>query len=157
MPNARPALRWKSPINSQCFFPKMSPHQFGTSTIPQRNGKVHKNYSFWPTDILIFRAKLRQKWKFLPSETFSKKPYKRKKNMSILWELTFRTTLLPNLAKYNNFQKRDSFPKQVQNHVGTWYSDYQSLNPGSAQVQILLATCRRFEMVRISNHGPSWK
>ena len=33
----------------------------------------------------------------------------------------------------------------------------QSLNSGSAQVQILLAVCRRFEMVRISNNGPGWK
>ena len=33
----------------------------------------------------------------------------------------------------------------------------QSLNLGSAQVQILLVTCQRFEMVRISNNGPGWK
>ena len=33
----------------------------------------------------------------------------------------------------------------------------QSLNTGSAQVQILLAVCRRFTMVRISDNGPSWK
>ena len=32
-----------------------------------------------------------------------------------------------------------------------------SLNSGSAQVQILLATCRRFVMVRIFNNGPGWK
>ena len=32
----------------------------------------------------------------------------------------------------------------------------QSLNSGSAQVQILLAACRRFEMVRISDNGPGW-
>ena len=30
----------------------------------------------------------------------------------------------------------------------------QSLNLGSAQVQILLAACRRFVMVRISDNGP---
>ena len=33
----------------------------------------------------------------------------------------------------------------------------QSLNSGSAQVQILLTTCRRFVMVRISDNGPDWK
>ena len=32
----------------------------------------------------------------------------------------------------------------------------QNLNSGSAQVQILLATCRRFAMVRISDNGPDW-
>ena len=32
-----------------------------------------------------------------------------------------------------------------------------SLNSGSAQVQILLAACRRFAMVRISDNGPGWK
>ena len=31
------------------------------------------------------------------------------------------------------------------------------LNSGSAQVQILLAACRRFAMVRISGNGPDWK
>ena len=34
---------------------------------------------------------------------------------------------------------------------------HQSLNLGSAQVQILLTTCRRFAMVKISNYGTSWK
>ena len=33
----------------------------------------------------------------------------------------------------------------------------QSLNSGSAQVQILLTVCWRFAMVRISDNGPSWK
>ena len=33
----------------------------------------------------------------------------------------------------------------------------QSLNSGPAQVQILLAACRRFEMVRISDNGPGWQ
>ena len=33
----------------------------------------------------------------------------------------------------------------------------QSLNSGSAQVQILLVVCRRFVMVRISDNGPGWK
>ena len=33
----------------------------------------------------------------------------------------------------------------------------QSLNSGSAQVQILLAVCRRFEVVRIPDNGPGWK
>ena len=28
---------------------------------------------------------------------------------------------------------------------------------GSAQVQILLAACWRFEMVKISDNGPDWK
>ena len=32
-----------------------------------------------------------------------------------------------------------------------------NLNSGSAQVQILLAGCRRFAMVRISDNGPGWK
>ena len=32
-----------------------------------------------------------------------------------------------------------------------------NLKSGSAQVQILLAVCRRFEMVRISDGGPGWK
>ena len=32
-----------------------------------------------------------------------------------------------------------------------------SLNSGSAQVQTLLAACRRFAMVRISDNGPGWK
>ena len=32
-----------------------------------------------------------------------------------------------------------------------------SLNSGSAQVQILLAACWRFVMVRISDNGPGWK
>ena len=32
-----------------------------------------------------------------------------------------------------------------------------SLNSGSAQVQILLAACRRFAMVRISDNGLGWK
>ena len=32
-----------------------------------------------------------------------------------------------------------------------------SLNSGSAQVQTLLAACRKFEMVRISDNGPDWK
>ena len=32
-----------------------------------------------------------------------------------------------------------------------------SLNSGSAQVQILLAACRRFTMARISDNGPGWK
>ena len=32
-----------------------------------------------------------------------------------------------------------------------------SLNSGSAQAQILLAVCRRFVMVRISDNGPDWK
>ena len=34
---------------------------------------------------------------------------------------------------------------------------HQSLNAGSAQVQILLAACRRFAIVRISDNGPGWK
>ena len=33
----------------------------------------------------------------------------------------------------------------------------QSLNSGSAQVQMLLAACRRFAMLRISDNGPFWK
>ena len=33
----------------------------------------------------------------------------------------------------------------------------RSLNSGSAQVQILLAVCRIFAMVRISDYGPGWK
>ena len=33
----------------------------------------------------------------------------------------------------------------------------QSLNSGSAQLQALLALCRRFMMVRISDSGPGWK
>ena len=32
-----------------------------------------------------------------------------------------------------------------------------SLNLGSAQVQILLAACRRFAMVMIADKGPGWK
>ena len=32
-----------------------------------------------------------------------------------------------------------------------------SLNSGSAQVQTLLAACRRYAMVRISDNGPGWK
>ena len=32
-----------------------------------------------------------------------------------------------------------------------------SLNSDSAQVQTLLAACRRFAMVRISDNGPGWK
>ena len=31
------------------------------------------------------------------------------------------------------------------------------IRSGSAQVQILLAACRRFKMVRISDNGPGWK
>ena len=34
---------------------------------------------------------------------------------------------------------------------------HQSLNSRSAQVQILLAACRRFAMVRLSDNGPGWK
>ena len=34
---------------------------------------------------------------------------------------------------------------------------HQSLNSGSAQVQILYAACRRFEIVLISESGPGWK
>ena len=30
-------------------------------------------------------------------------------------------------------------------------------NSDSAQVQTLLAACRRFAMVRISDNGPGWK
>ena len=33
----------------------------------------------------------------------------------------------------------------------------QNLNSGSAQIQILLAACRRFEIVRISDSGTGWK
>ena len=33
----------------------------------------------------------------------------------------------------------------------------QSLNSRSAQVQILLTTCRRFAMMRISDNSPGWK
>ena len=33
----------------------------------------------------------------------------------------------------------------------------QSLNSGSAQVQILIAACRGFAIVRISDNGPDWK
>ena len=33
----------------------------------------------------------------------------------------------------------------------------QSLNSGSAEVQILLAACRRFAMMRISDNGLGWK
>ena len=32
-----------------------------------------------------------------------------------------------------------------------------SLNSGSAQVQILLAACRRLAMVTMSDNGPGWK
>ena len=32
-----------------------------------------------------------------------------------------------------------------------------NLNSGSSQVQVLLAVCRRFMMVRISDSGPGWK
>ena len=32
-----------------------------------------------------------------------------------------------------------------------------TLNSGSAQVQTLLAACRRFAMVKISDNGPGWK
>ena len=41
-------------------------------------------------------------------------------------------------------------------HCGTNFNQL-SLNLGSAQVQTLLAVYRRFAMVRISDHGPSWK
>ena len=37
------------------------------------------------------------------------------------------------------------------------HSTKPELNSGSAQVQILLVTCRRFEMVRISENGHGWK
>ena len=33
----------------------------------------------------------------------------------------------------------------------------QSLDSGSAQVQVLLAVCWRLAMVRISDRGPGWK
>ena len=33
---------------------------------------------------------------------------------------------------------------------------HSSLNSGSAQVQTLLAACRRFAVVRISDNGPGW-
>ena len=33
----------------------------------------------------------------------------------------------------------------------------QSLNSSHAQVQILLAACRKFAMARISDNGPGWK
>ena len=33
----------------------------------------------------------------------------------------------------------------------------RNLNSGSVQVQILLAACQRFAMVRISDNGPGWK
>ena len=33
----------------------------------------------------------------------------------------------------------------------------QSLNSGSTQIQILLAACGRFKMVKISDSGPTWK
>ena len=50
---------------------------------------------------------------------------------------------------------------QILTHA-TWLSllhnfIQQSLNSGSAQVQILLAACRRFAMVKISDNGPGWK
>ena len=32
----------------------------------------------------------------------------------------------------------------------------RSINSDSAQVQTLLATCRRFAMVRISDNDPGW-
>ena len=32
-----------------------------------------------------------------------------------------------------------------------------NLNSGSGHVQILLAACRRFGIVRISDNGPRWK
>ena len=32
-----------------------------------------------------------------------------------------------------------------------------SWNSGSAQVQTLLAACRRFATAKISDNGPSWK
>ena len=43
-----------------------------------------------------------------------------------------------------------------------WRSGYHhctslSLNSGSVQAEVLLATCRRFAMVRISGNGPGWK
>ena len=36
-------------------------------------------------------------------------------------------------------------------------AQFQTLNSRSAQVQILLATCREFAMVWISDTGPGWK
>ena len=33
----------------------------------------------------------------------------------------------------------------------------QSMDSGSAEVQILLAACQRFAMVRISDNGPGWE
>ena len=33
----------------------------------------------------------------------------------------------------------------------------QSMKSGSAQIQILLAMCQRFEMTRICNNGPCWQ
>ena len=45
-----------------------------------------------------------------------------------------------------------------------WCSGYllhnfiqESLDSGSAQVQILLVACQRFEMGMISDNGPAWK
>ena len=41
--------------------------------------------------------------------------------------------------------------------IGYHYFIQQSLNSGSAQVQILFTVCQRCKMVRISDNGPSWK
>ena len=43
-------------------------------------------------------------------------------------------------------------------HCGVVVITTAQLNStGSAQIQILLAECRRFEMVNISDSGPDWK
>ena len=56
----------------------------------------------------------------------------------------------------------DTLRRKIVFDVVLWlsllYSFIQlSLNWGSAQVQTLLAACRRFTMVRISDNGPGWK
>ena len=57
----------------------------------------------------------------------------------------------------NNFVNQNSAPKVVpwlsllQNFI------YQSLDSGSARVQILLAACQAFAMVKIFDSGSDWK
>ena len=70
--------------------------------------------------------------------------------------------VLPDIGGPLCFEIRSQLQKCLKSYILYWLSLLHnfilgSLNSGSGQVQILLAACRRFAMVRISDNGPDWK
>ena len=92
------------------------------------------------------------------------------KQCEFLGRLSSRKTLKTKNSYWNSLQQQDlKFKSDFWHSQGTLCGAvvqllsllhsfiHQSLNSGSAQVQILLTAYQRFVMMRISDNSPSWK